>query len=609
MAEVDTAQLPPDQYQRLINAYLDDSISVVEFEELSDWITVSSTNAQWFARMAAMHSAIRSNFQRQDLSEFLSANDSNDHLELGVDPQNIIEMLSEFDQAEQRRADVDAEARLKQVQAEAEAKRLQHLEDERLNRPSRPQPIEIPRSLLWIAIAICVIVAAFVAESLFIGNSKQPDLVEVAPPVEVRRLETIVTVTKSIAAVWSGENSPQGPGGRLPVGPIALVEGAAELAFDDSACVVIEAPVQLELMSAGRLRLERGNVVAKVPAEAIGFTISTAAGSIVDLGTEFGVGVDEAGDTRVQVIKGVVALATKTTPDAPRFTITAGSARHMQAESQEIAEIDFDGHAFLRNVPKSAYELAIMRNRPLSYWRFDSRDGVVRSLGSDESTGTLGSGISMLDITSGSKLGAGIAEFSSDNHGIVVTGVTAQEPLTRNFSLEAWVKPSQIQDSTGAMRIVSNFSKDSSGSSGWAFGVADERFIGGDDPRRAMLFTIHGVYDAISTKQVPMDEWVHLAVTVDSRGCPAMYINGAEVIEFSREESSSTASFEPQPEDADYSSGIRVSQNPPVIGRHPETKNENTPPEAWNGAIDELAVFDRVLTSEEIEEHYKASWK
>lgn len=68
----------------------------------------------------------------------------------------------------------------------------------------------------------------------------------------------------------------------------------------------IEAPADLELVSAKRCVLHGGRLVAKVPPSAIGFIVDTPTAKLEDLGTEFGVNVKGGGRADVTVFNGVV---------------------------------------------------------------------------------------------------------------------------------------------------------------------------------------------------------------------------------------------------------------------------------------------------------------
>jgi hypothetical protein len=85
-----------------------------------------------------------------------------------------------------------------------------------------------------------------------------------------------------------------------------LAEGIARLTFDGGAEVTLEAPAELELVSADKCVLHAGRLVAKVPTRAIGFIVETPTTVMKDLGTEFGVNVQDSQTTDVQVFDGQV---------------------------------------------------------------------------------------------------------------------------------------------------------------------------------------------------------------------------------------------------------------------------------------------------------------
>jgi hypothetical protein len=116
----------------------------------------------------------------------------------------------------------------------------------------------------------------------------------------------VATLTGGKACKWDGGTLPTEIGTRLPAGRLRLAEGLARLAFADGAEVTIEAPADLELVSPGRCVLHAGRLVAKVPPEAIGFTVDTPTAVIEDLGTEFGVNVRRGRSADVQVFDGQV---------------------------------------------------------------------------------------------------------------------------------------------------------------------------------------------------------------------------------------------------------------------------------------------------------------
>ncbi len=87
--------------------------------------------------------------------------------------------------------------------------------------------------------------------------------------------------------------------------------GIAEFTLAKAVRVVVEGPATFEVVSADRFRLDRGKLAATVPPRGIGFTVVTPTAEVIDLGTEFGVEVNGADQTDVQVLKGEVEVRAK----------------------------------------------------------------------------------------------------------------------------------------------------------------------------------------------------------------------------------------------------------------------------------------------------------
>jgi hypothetical protein len=101
--------------------------------------------------------------------------------------------------------------------------------------------------------------------------------------------------------------------GALRAGAVLRIEhGLAELRFRSGARVVLEGPAGLELLSGNSARLLRGRLTARVPEPAIGFTVFSPEGKVVDLGTEFGVAVGDGGGAEVFVFEGQVVASAPT---------------------------------------------------------------------------------------------------------------------------------------------------------------------------------------------------------------------------------------------------------------------------------------------------------
>src|SRR5262249_25350580 len=103
------------------------------------------------------------------------------------------------------------------------------------------------------------------------------------------------------------DDAGQRPGRDMRAGKeLHLVGGLAEIEFDCGARVILQGPAGLRLVSGRSAQLLRGTLTARVPARAHGFAVLTPHNEVVDLGTEFGLSVDDGGAATVRVFTGEV---------------------------------------------------------------------------------------------------------------------------------------------------------------------------------------------------------------------------------------------------------------------------------------------------------------
>lgn len=98
-------------------------------------------------------------------------------------------------------------------------------------------------------------------------------------------------------------------GDRLGGESLHLLRGTAVVRFDGGAEMVLSEGTELELLSAARASLARGEVVVRAEGEAAGFVLETPTGELTDFGTEFAVTVRRDGSTDLQVHEGEVGYA------------------------------------------------------------------------------------------------------------------------------------------------------------------------------------------------------------------------------------------------------------------------------------------------------------
>jgi len=141
-------------------------------------------------------------------------------------------------------------------------------------------------------------------------------------------------ITGSIDCVWQETSLPLGYGSSLYKGQqVELLEGAAEITFESGAVVTLRGPAVYVVDSNSSSSLRRGELTAVVPEAARGFAVQTPGASIVDLGTEFGVIVDQGEGEQaspveeVHVFSGAIELSLRQSHLSPRRLTTNDAVR------------------------------------------------------------------------------------------------------------------------------------------------------------------------------------------------------------------------------------------------------------------------------------------
>jgi hypothetical protein len=153
------------------------------------------------------------------------------------------------------------------------------------------------------------------------------------PPEHIVGREVVATVSQVADVRWSPASTHRSTESQLREGePLKIESGTMELELTAGTKLIVDGPAEWSVDGDNRVTLKGGKIVAKVPARAIGFSVTTPTAKIVDLGTEFGVDVDEQGEAEVHVFQGRVvaerAVSSSTAPqrielkksEAARFT-------------------------------------------------------------------------------------------------------------------------------------------------------------------------------------------------------------------------------------------------------------------------------------------------
>jgi len=200
----------------------------------------------------------------------------------------------------------------------------------------------------------------------------------------------------------------------------------------------------------------------------------------------------------------------------------------------------------------------------VGYWSFDEGIGNIAYDYSRNNNDGIIYGASWTTGISGNAL-----KFSGSSNSYVDCGNNQILNLVNAMTISAWIKPDTLEIGDVVFRSTS-FPYN-----GYSLEVRDDSF---------MLISYQGMSQAKAWYSIPMGTWSHIAVTRPKDGNYILYINGVDVTSWSTNNSP-------------------ISANTPLyIGSSHNTKG-------WegrdiDGIIDEVRIYNRSLSEEEILELY-----
>lgn len=358
----------------------------------------------------------------------------------------------------------------------------------------------------------------------------------------------------------------------LPTGVYLLERGLVHLRFGSGVMVYLEAPARFDAVSERRIVLHHGRLSASVPPAGSGFTIETPEAEVIDFGTEFSVDVD-GGASEVHVFDGLVRVQPRTakSDDEPSIDLRTFEAIRIDKSLPQPVGIELATDRFIRSFdePRKSYPRSVKDLGPVAIYRMPIRDrGMVCEP----------------------------PQFS----GNVLTGKGKRPPHARGFiggSLRV------LADSTGRGGLVKNGPPLNTGAFTLVTLVyAEARVPGGTvitnvsaaggnfaltlneaGQLKATVRDEHGeLKSCIGVNVLPLKTWHHVVVTAS--GDQLKLFESGEL---------ATAT--------DCSLLQHVDSEPIWFG------TDSGGVALWDGRIDEVALFDRALTSAEVAKLYKAA--
>jgi hypothetical protein len=201
----------------------------------------------------------------------------------------------------------------------------------------RQTPITTMRSKNhhWQIIGLTAVLAASLLAILLWQETPTTESQQLAAPTEITEPEAAATVTQLSAPSWKQGEREYHYGDALPSGSrICLDAGMAKLTFECGAEVMLEGPCDFIVRDEMVGILNKGKIAANVPRRAFAFAILSPGVDFVDLGTSFGVSVDDSGKSELHVFEGEVLYSPTDPEERERHQsvhVTANNAVGFQA--------------------------------------------------------------------------------------------------------------------------------------------------------------------------------------------------------------------------------------------------------------------------------------
>lgn len=407
--------------------------------------------------------------------------------------------------------------------------------------------------------------------------------------------------------------------GKIPTEPVvgmplmegqllSMNSGLAEVTFESGVRLLVEGPARYVIESGELVYLPFGKLTGYVPPQATGFRVETPFSVLVDHGTQFGIEADPQGTTTAHVFEGDIEIKSQ-----GKATDESTESRHLFAgESIRLEPLGFrrpnkverqnqSQSTFVRELPTpethaSRYSHAIMQSQPIAYWRFENLSG--QSIDDMSKNGNHAVIEPSVQVGASGVPATNFSGMSKFNHALVFPGesiradrtirserLIADIPeLSDDYSVEMWVYSTRSHED----RLISGyfFSRGEDGVNGENEG--DHLNLSGtllQKPGAISYFSGDETNQIlVGESRLPPYTW-HQLVFVRQNKNVLVYLDGA--LESTLLTDSSTQ--------------LPLKSNVITIGGRSDSE--------WNfrGKIDEVSVYDRPLSADEVGVHFKAA--
>ena len=204
-------------------------------------------------------------------------------------------------------------------------------------------------------LAVAAVIILFIGTLSLIINKRllmSPQSVEAknsSQLIENVTHEGVAVLMESVSASFVDNGfQPSSTNGILYPGEILLESGIVAIEFYSGARVILEGPAIFELTSENSAILREGRIRALVPPQACGFSVSTRQIEVVDLGTEFGMNIEEDGHlTEVHCFDGLVDVYENNLSQKGEVLRSLETGEAIRIQSTKIQRMSANSMAFI----------------------------------------------------------------------------------------------------------------------------------------------------------------------------------------------------------------------------------------------------------------------
>jgi hypothetical protein len=448
-----------------------------------------------------------------------------------------------------------------------------------------------------------------------IVDSPLPNGKITTPPAQ----EYVGRITGLIDCIWAEPDTETLFGASVPMGRrYALAAGRVEITYDSGAKVLLQGPCTYNVKSFNSGFLSIGKLTARVESEEWRvesakqqvrtyktqvpnhkssnlqipqFAVRTPTAVVTDLGTEFGVEVDENGATESHVKQGKVdvEIVNPQSGGKKHLCVTEGNAVRIEPKSGKFVSVPYAAERFadLRKDKTSheeeIYIQAVLADKPLGYWPLNEPAGARKFL---DRSGNGFHGAAMGTVLAGrdGPLPGPSRAVVFNGKGYIDVGRNDRFALANNFTVEAWT---WIENTSGVELgpVISAGSGESRyQQSGWclAYRPRSQVQAGGNDQLICTLTSYSAAVALIGDIDMPTAQWVHVAYIFGADNVAQAFFNGRP--------SATAPDCKP----------AKVGPTWVSIGW-----SSNVGGEYWRGRLAHVAVYPRALNERQILNHYR----